>query len=112
MKELIVKDIIGTPSAISQRSGEVIYKILSKYITRKETVELSFKDIEDCITTFCNSSIGKLYMNLPPRQVSRYLKIKDCNDIWKLKIENSKKLGINSNLRSVHQNSLSELFYS
>lgn len=107
-------DLIGTTSAISPRTGQIAYDGVAKLLSNNEAVELSFEGITDCTSAFCNSFIGKLYMDLDPAQVDHLLKITHVadNQVWAKKIHNARLLGSNENVRTVRKSSIDELILS
>lgn len=74
-KVLNVMECIGTPSAITQELGDLLYKEIVKSIDREEMIELDFSDIESMISPFLNNSIGRLYGKYSGETLSKYLKI-------------------------------------
>ena len=113
MKELRVIDIIGSPSAITSKKGEMLYNALKEYIQTQTPVSVSFEGIENCASAFINSSIGKLYMDFGEKSVSGIVNISDVeSDVWLYKISCSIELGTDENLRNAHDNTLNELLYS
>lgn len=107
-------DIINTTSAISPRTGQIAYDQIAKLLSEKKEVILSFEGITDCTSAFCNSFIGKLYMNLDPEQVDRLLKITNVagNHVWAKKIHNARLLGTNENIRTIRKSSIDDLILS
>lgn len=110
--ELKVIEIIGGPVAISPVEGLKLFDTLKSYVDRNITVELSFEGIEDCISSFCNASIGKLYMIYPAEMLDNLIKCSNYEPIWLSKINNARKLGINENLRNLHEDSLTQILYA
>lgn len=74
---LNVMECIGTPSAITQELGDIIYDEINKSIENSEEIILDFKDIESIITPFLNNSIGKLYGKYTSEKISRFLHIEN-----------------------------------
>lgn len=74
---LNVRERIGTPSAITQEEGNLIYEDICCAIENKEVIELDFIEIESMISPFLNNAIGKLYANYSSEQISAYLKLKN-----------------------------------
>lgn len=72
---LNVMECIGTPSAITQESGDLIYEEICKSIQAERVIELDFKDIESMISPFLNNAIGKLYKDFTSEEISKYLQI-------------------------------------
>ena len=73
-KYLNVMECIGTPSAITQESGDLIFEEISKAIDEKKCIYLDFKDIESMISPFLNNAIGKLYKDYSSEEIRQYLK--------------------------------------
>lgn len=67
-------EYIGTPSAITQESGDLVYEVICESINASEIIELDFKDIESMISSFLNNAIGKLYKDYSSEEISKYLK--------------------------------------
>jgi len=61
MKKIIVKEIIGKKIAFSDEDAEKVYIKIVEYISEKENVIISFKDIDMLISRFLNVAIGRLY---------------------------------------------------
>ncbi len=74
-KVLNVMECIGTPSAITQELGDILYREIVKSIEAKEVIELDFSDVESMISPFLNNSIGKLYGKYNGETLTQYLKI-------------------------------------
>ena len=73
-KYLNVMECIGTPSAITQESGDIVYGEICSAIDANEIIELDFKDVESIISPFLNNSIGKLYGKYNGETVGKYVK--------------------------------------
>lgn len=71
-KYLNVMECIGTPSAITQEAGDLVYKEICDAIDSKSIIELDFKDIESMISPFLNNAIGKLYGKYNGEEISHY----------------------------------------
>ena len=76
-KYINVRECIGTPSAITQEAGDLIYKEICKAIENKEIIKLDFAEIESMITPFLNNAIGKLYEIYSSEQISKHLKLEN-----------------------------------
>jgi len=61
MKTIIVKDLIGKRIAFSDEDAEKVYIKIVEYISEKEKIRISFKDIDMLISRFLNVAIGRLY---------------------------------------------------
>lgn len=71
---LNVMECIGTPSAITQESGDIIYAQICNAIDEQIIIELDFKDIESMISPFLNNAIGKLYGKYNGEIIGKYVK--------------------------------------
>jgi hypothetical protein len=107
-------DIIGTTAAISPRKGQIAYANIAEYLTRGEEVRVTFEGITDFSSAFCNSFIGKLYMDFEPELVDQLLLITGISPeaVWYKKIANARLLGTNENVRSERQRNLEGLIFS
>ena len=74
---LNVMEHIGTPSALTQELGDLVYAEICKAIDRKDIIELDFKDIESMISPFLNTAIGKLYEKYSSEEISRFVKLQN-----------------------------------
>ena len=72
-KYLNVMECIGTPSAITQEAGDLVFEEISKALNEKVCIELDFKDIESMISPFLNNAIGKLYKDYSSEEIKQYL---------------------------------------
>lgn len=72
-----VRERIGTPSAITQEEGDLIYEDICSAIESKEEIELDFIEIESMISPFLNNAIGKLYGIYSSELITNYLKFKN-----------------------------------
>jgi len=111
---MFLKEIIGSSSAISPRTGQIAYSYVSAFIEKDEVITISFVGITECTSAFCNSFVGKLYMNYDPSKVDTLLIITglEANPIWDNKIHNARLLGSNENVRNVRQTNIDELILS
>ena len=115
MNNVKLTEIIGSTLAISPRSGQKAYDFVADIlITQKGPVQISFSEITDCSSAFCNSFIGKLYMNFDPNDVDTHVQFEnfDANPTWVNKIHNAKLLGANENFRISRQTSINDLIFS
>ncbi len=76
-KYLNVMERIGTPSAITQESGDIIYEEICKCIEERKVIELDFKDIESMISPFLNNAIGKLYGKYSGETIGEFVKFQN-----------------------------------
>jgi hypothetical protein len=95
MEIIKVVDIISTKSAISPKTGLRAYNVVSQKIQNNEDINISFEDVEDLTSAFCNSFIGKLYMNFDFQKLNKSLVITGVEEshIWFKKIKNAILLG-------------------
>lgn len=109
-----LKEIIGSSSAISPRTGQKAYSFVATFIEKDKGITISFVGITECTSAFCNSFVGKLYMNYDPAKLDSLLKIIgfETNPIWENKIHNARLLGSNENVRNVRQANIDELILS
>lgn len=70
-----VMECIGTPSAITQESGDLIYEEICNAISNDELILLDFKDIESMISPFLNNALGKLYKDYTSEQITKHVKL-------------------------------------
>ena len=64
---------IGTTSALTQESGDIIYSEIVNCFERKEKLHLDFSNVESMISPFLNRSIGKLYEKYTGEYIKEYL---------------------------------------
>ena len=107
-------EIIQSTAAISPRTGQKAYDFVSAYLADAKPVTISFDGIIDCTSAFCNTFIGKLYMNFSPPQVDSLVTFQGIeeNDIWSKKIHNARLLGTNENVRTVRKSNIDDLILS
>lgn len=70
-----VMKCIGTPSAITQEDGNLIYKEIVDALENKYNIVLDFSDIESVISPFLNNAIGKLYEKYSSEEIKQYVRI-------------------------------------
>ena len=107
-------EIIGTSSAISPRTGQKAYDFVADKISRSIPIFISFEGINDCTSAFCNSFLGKLYMDFDPTRVDALVQFTDIESdhIWFKKLHNAKLLGTNENVRTARKNNIDNLILS
>ncbi|MCI5620531.1 MAG: STAS-like domain-containing protein [Lachnospiraceae bacterium] len=76
-KYLNVRECIGTPSAITQEAGDLVYEEICKAIDEEKVIELDFKEIESMISPFLNNAIGKLYGKYSGEIIKEYVKLEN-----------------------------------
>jgi len=68
-----IKQIIGSDSALTPSSGELIYAVLEKEIASEVVVKLDFSGIEIITSAFLNSAVGRLYSKYSSTQLNKLL---------------------------------------
>lgn len=114
MEAVTVVDIINSKSAVSPRAGIKAYEFVANRISQNQQLEVSFEGIEDLTSAFCNSFIGKLYMNFDPEVLNsdiHFIGI-EKDHVWYKKIQNAILLGTNENARTLHKENLAEVIFS
>jgi hypothetical protein len=94
-------EIIGSATAISPIKGQIAYDYVANLLSNASYITISFDGISDCTSAFCNSFVGKLYMNFDPQLVDSLITFEDLDfdGIWNKKITNARLLGTNENVR-------------
>lgn len=72
-KRIDVAEKIGTPAALTQEAGDIIYAEIIAAFERLEKIHLDFINVESMITPFFNRSIGKLYEKYTGEFIKQYL---------------------------------------
>ena len=107
-----LREIIGSTMATTPMKGMAAFDYVAEKISLSEPVTISFIDITDCTSAFCNSFVGKLYMKYDFNKLERLLSITDFeNEIWEIKVKDAKLLGANENLRNVRKSSIENLVF-
>ena len=114
MEAVKVIEIIGSKSAVSPRTGLKAYDFVTSELSKSIPIAISFEGIEDLTSAFCNSFIGKLYMNFEPGMLDSNLTITgiEQSHVWFKKIKNAILLGTNENARTLHKVNLEEVIFS
>ncbi len=114
MQAVKLIDIIRSKSAVSPRTGVLAYDFVASELSQNRPIRLSFEGIEDLTSAFCNSFIGKLYMNFDPAVLDSRLQIDGIavDHIWYKKIQSARLLGTNENARDLHNENLAEVIIS
>ena len=114
MELIKVIDIIGTKSAISPPRALRLYDYIIQKIKSDDKLNISFEDVQDLTSAFCNASIGKLYMNIDIKILDTQLLITGIEEshIWFKKIRDAILLGTNENARILHKSNLEEVILS
>lgn len=77
----------GSPSALTQEQGNLIYNEILPVIQQGDQVTLDFDQIERMISPFLNNAIGQLYGTYNSEQISDCLIIKGFPDEKKANLE-------------------------
>ncbi len=70
-----IKEILGSDSALTPSSGELVYNILENEISSKKSISLDFNGIEIITSAFLNSAIGRLYSKYSSEDLNSLLSI-------------------------------------
>ena len=65
-----IAEKIGSPSALTQEQGNLIYNEILPVIQQGDQVTLDFDQIERMISPFLNNAIGQLYGTYNSEQIS------------------------------------------
>lgn len=60
-KYIDVAEKIGTPAALTQEAGDIIYREIVASFEQKSEIYLDFSNVESMISPFLNRAIGRLY---------------------------------------------------
>lgn len=108
-----IAEKIGSPSALTQEQGNLIYNEILPVIQQGDQVTLDFNQIESMISPFLNNAIGQLYGKYTSEQISGCLIIKGFPDEKKATlntvISNAKKFYSN---REAFDSAAKEVFNS
>ena len=96
---LNVADKIGSPSALTQEDGNLIYEEVAQAISQNIAIILDFEQIESMISPFLNNAIGQLYGRFTSEQISKLVNIKNFPEektsTLNIVIANAKKFYLN-----------------
>ena len=76
-KKINVAERIGTPSALTQEDGNIIYNEISSAIKENAHIILDFSQVESIITPFLNNAIGQLYGTFTSEQITEHLTMRN-----------------------------------
>ena len=109
-KYIDVAKEIGTPSALDQELGDIIYAEICNGIDKNERIHLDFSNIESMITPFLNNAIGQLYGKYSSEQIKNHLSLenfpKSKNSTLNLVIDNAKKYYAN---KAIYEQSVKDV---
>ena len=80
VKHLKVSEIIKSDTAVSASDGDLVFIEIDKLISKNNTVDLDFSDIQMLITAFLNAAIGQLYSKYEGDQLNKLLKLSNVAD--------------------------------
>ena len=90
-----VAEVIGTPSALTQELGDIVFHKISSAIESNTKIKLDFGQVESMITPFLNNAIGQLYGKYTSEQIQKYLELEhfppEKNKTLNIVINNAKK---------------------
>lgn len=72
-----VAEQIGTPAALTQETGDIIYSVIMSAFEKKEKIHLNFENVESMISPFLNRAIGKLYEKYTGEFIKQYLHLEN-----------------------------------
>ena len=72
-----VAEKIGSPSALTQEQGNIIYNEIISVIKHGSQIILDFEQIESMISPFLNNAIGQLYGVYDSEKIAACLTIKN-----------------------------------
>ena len=83
-----VADLIGSPSALGQEEGNIVYNEIKASFEKNEVIHLDFNKVETIISPFLNTAIGKLYEKYSSEQIRKLL------DLQNLKVSKNQTLNV------------------
>lgn len=106
-----ISSLIGTPNAIIQKFGEILYTEAVPYINNNSLVTFDFDGIRNLTSGFCNASIGRLFLEFPSTADSllHFINLNE-NSLWKEKVEDSIRLAKNPEESRLYDSALASLF--
>lgn len=99
MKHIDIAQVIGSPSALTQEQGNLVYSQIIDSFKNSEPITLDFSNVESMISPFLNNAIGKLYENYNGTQIKSMLKLEsfppEKNSTLNIVINNAKRFYAN-----------------
>lgn len=90
-----VVEKIGSPSALTQEQGNIIYNEIELAIRQGNKITLDFAQVESMISPFLNNAIGQLYGKYNSEQITNCLKLEhfpaEKNSTLNIVVANAKK---------------------
>jgi hypothetical protein len=106
-----ISSSIGTPNAIIQKFGEIVYKEAYPYISKNTSVTFDFQGVKNLTSGFCNASIGRLFLEFPSTADNLlHFSNLDNNSLWKEKVDDSIRLAKNPEESRLYDSALASLF--
>lgn len=87
MKTIFINSKVTLNKGVTPKEGEPINNEIRQYISKGETVELDFKDIELMTTAFLNVVIGDLYKDHTSEQLKDLISFKNLKNADALRIK-------------------------
>lgn len=112
MREFRIIDIISSPNAILHSSGLKIFESIAPYLSKGQSVALSFEGIKNITSGFCNASIGKVYLEYKNAAELLHIEGINSNPVGRRKILESIDLATNPDKRIAHNRAISDLLCS
>ena len=76
-KYIDVADLIGSPFAIGEEEGNIVYNEINDSFEKNEVIHLDFNEVETIISSFLNTAIGKLYGKYSSEQIRKLLDLQN-----------------------------------
>jgi hypothetical protein len=77
--KLNVFNIVGDSYCMEAEDGQKLFEMISKGISEKRKVVVSFENVKMQTTAFLNTAIGQLYKDYSEAEVRAYLELKDMS---------------------------------
>lgn len=75
-----VYNIIADSYGIETEEGQKVYEYISKALNAKQSVDISFYNIEMLTTAFLNSAIGQLYKKYSEDFIKQHVAVSNISD--------------------------------
>lgn len=94
-QRLDIAKTLGTPSALTQEQGDIVFNKICAAIDSNNNIVLDFQNVESMISPFLNVAIGKLYGSYSSDVIQSHLKMTNFpaskNSTLQIVISNAKK---------------------
>lgn len=77
---LSVFNLVGNEFCVEAKDGETIFNLLSKALSQKQSVEISFQNVEMLTSAFLNTAIGQLYRDFSEEAIRASVTVVDMED--------------------------------